>query len=229
MALGISIIKTQLVDKDSYTINDNTGTYDAINNATGYGAPNDARADRANYLLVSKNDKAGTRTYGLVANTSPLSTLVWTLTSTADGWHQATLLSFKLYSAIQAYVVDDVQYYGTTGLYYKCIQANTAVAPDSGGGDDYWEVITDFTEIQQGYTNLDVIDYEFLIDSRSQLNIADVLYEAINEDFACKLTLTDAANPLNLIAMLEAAQSKMIDDKGDQAEQIILAIAQCTD
>lgn len=229
MAIDIAVIKVQLEAVEDFTINDDTGTYDAVNNPGGYGTPNELRSDRANYLLVSKNAVNGDRTYLTVTNTTPLSTLIWSLNSSADGWHQATLLSFKKWNSGTTYVANDVQYYTSTGLFYYCILGHSNIAPDAVNGSTYWTVITDFTLIQQGYTNVEVIDYEFLIDSRSAVIITDEFYKILQADFACNLSLTEANDPLNLIAMLEAAYSKMLDDKGSQAEQIILAIADCTD
>lgn len=230
MALDIRLKHVQQEEENQHVIADNTGTYDAINNTGGYGAPNPVRTDRANYLMVSKNDKSGNRTYLTVTNSDPLNTLEWTVTSTLDGWHQATLLSFNKWSGATAYVANtNAIYYTVTGKFYKAIQASTNIAPDSGSGPSYWEEIVDFTAIQQGYTNVEVIDFNFLVDSRTSLLISDDLYDKINEDFTCKLSIEDAAHPLNLIAMLEAAQSKALDDKFDQAEQIIRAIEDCLD
>jgi hypothetical protein len=230
MALDIKLAKSQQQQVEDFTISDTTGTYDALSNPTGYGSPNDDRSDVANYLLVSKNDVSGNRTYLMVTNTSPLSTMIWNLVSGADGLHQATLLSFQLWNSGSAYVssgAPSVVYYTPTSKYYRAIQASTNIAPDSGGGASYWEEITDFTEIQQGHSNVEVIDYSFLISSRTALCIADELYKAISEDFLCKITLTEASHPLNLIASLEGAFSKMLNDEGEEAEQIILAISDC--
>lgn len=227
MSIAIAVIKEQQEAVDSFTINDDTGTYDAVNNPGGYGLPNELRTDRANYLLVSKNTVSGDRTYLAVTNTDPLNTVIWTLTSSADGWHQATVLSFKKWSNAPSYVVGDAVYYTVNGLYYHCIQANSNINPTSSL---YWTQITDFEAAQQaGYTNMEIIDYDFLIDSRASIDLADELYDVISEDFTCKLQIEDAAHPLNLIAMLEAAQSKMLDDKPDQAEQIMIALEECTD
>lgn len=229
MALEILITDVQLEDVASGTIDDITGSYDALNNPGGYGTPNDDRNERGNYLLLSSNDKSGNRTYLTVTNSTPLSTLSWAFTSTEDGWHQATLLSVGLWNGSDPFVssANDTVFYTVTGLFYVCIQNNTNIAPDSGSGSQYWEVVTDFTELQQDHGNIDVIEKNFLIHSRTSLDIADKLYGVLSEDFACKLDLDDASHPLNLIAMLEAAQSKMIDDKGDQADQIIDAIQEC--
>lgn len=227
MPLAIQIQETQLTAIDDFTIADVTGTYDALNNTGGYGTPNDSRTDRANYLLVSKNDKAGTRTYLTVANNDPVNNMLWNLKSTEDGWHQATMLSFHRWSGVQNYVINDVQYFSVTNKYYIAIAPSLAIAPDSGLASAYWLEITDFAAIQQGYTNLDVVDYDFLIESRVDTCILDALFDEIDKDFTCKLTIDDLAHPLNLIAMLEGAQAKMITDKPDQAQEIIEKISDC--
>lgn len=229
MPLSIVIEHAQGETIEDFTISDVTGSYDALNNAGGYGSPNAARGEVANFLLVSSNDKNGTRTYLSVANTTPLSTLLWSLLSAVDGWHQATLLSINPYSNVQSYVVNDVQYYAPTGKVYFASNANSAVAPDAPTGSQYWTEATDLTLLQQNHTNLTVVDYNFLIESRTDTKILDELYDLIKEDFACKLDISDAAHPINLIAMLEGAQSKMIDDKPDQAQEIMTAIADCQD
>lgn len=193
-----------------------------------YGTPEDDRDDRGNFMLLSSNDKAGTRTYIGVSNTTPLVTDDYAITTTEDGWHQATLISAKKWLLSESYVADNVVYYVPTNKWYNCIQANTNVAPDSGGGDDYWEEVTDMTTIQTGHTNMDVFNLDFMVESRTDLAIANELYDVLAEDFMCKLNIADAAHPLNLIAMIEAAQSKMLDDQPDQADQIIDAIITCT-
>lgn len=219
MALSFSLTYTQGTTVEAGTITD----------ATVYGTPNDDRADRGNYLLLSENDNNGTRTYLSVTNTTPLSTLSWAFTSNGDGWHQATLLSVSLWDSGTSYIEDDVVFYTVTGLFYTALQANSNVAPDSGSGPANWQEVTDFTAIQQDHTNLEVFDFNFLITSRTDLRIADKFYEIIKEDFTCKLTLDDAANPLNLIAMMEGAESKELDGKLDQADQIIDAISECVE
>lgn len=201
------------------TINDNS--------AWGSGA-NPAKTDRASYLLLSQNDKDGVRTYLSVVNTDPLNVLSWTFTSAQDGWHQATLLVFKKWDNATAFTADNnAVYYASTSKFYKCIQGNTNVAPDSGSGPDNWEEITDFTLIQQGFTNVDVTDYDFKIKSRIDLAIADKLYDAIGDKFLCKLQPEEAVNLLNLIATMEGVSSKFIDDEPNQGEEIIRAVEAC--
>lgn len=201
---------------DAHTINDNS--------EWGVGA-NPARTDRANHLLVSQNDKGGARTYLDIINTDPLNAITWAFTSAQDGWHQATLLVFEKWDGITAYTADDnAVFYTVTSKFYKCIQNNTNVAPDSGSGPDNWTEITDFTLIQQGYTNVDVTDFDFKVTSRLSIDITDKLYDTIGDDFLCKLQPEQAVDLLNLLATMEAISSKFIDDEPDQGEEMIRAM-----
>ena len=210
----------------TYTQNESvtTGVY---TDTTTYGGAEDDRNERGNYLLVSQNDKDGNRTYLTIANTTPLSTLTWTITNEADGWFQATKLSVKIWSSGASYVVGatpSVVYYGNTGLFYRCIQAHTNVAPDSGSGSSYWTAITDFTTIQTGYSNLDVFDFNFLIRPRTDLAIADLFDQLIDQDFAGNLTLDEASHPLNIVGMMYGAETKEATDLCDEAVQILDSI-----
>src|SRR5690606_5781553 len=137
-----------------------------LTDGTNYGSPEIERSDVANFLLVSSNNKNGDRSYLGVVNTDPLTTLVWAIQTSEDGWHQATLLSIGIWNSSQEFVPNDVAYYQPTGKVYKATQTNTNVAPDSGSGPANWEEVGDLSTIQQGHTNLDVFDYDFLVRSR---------------------------------------------------------------
>jgi hypothetical protein len=201
-----------------------------INDTSPWGGTNPARTDRANILLLSQNDKSGVRTYLSIVNTDPLNAITWTFSSAKDAWHQATLLVFKKWDSVTAYTANNnAVYYVTTGKFYKCIQNNTNVAPDSGSGSANWEEITDFTLIQQGYTNVDVTDYDFAVESRLSLDIADKLHETLGEKFLCKFQPEEAVNLLNLIATREGFRSKFIDEEPDQGEEIIRAMEAALD
>lgn len=202
--------------EEAGTINDNS--------SWGVGA-NPDRTDRAVYMLLSQNDKSGNRTYLDLVNTDPLNALSWDLESEQDGWHQATGLQFVLWDSSTAFTADvNACYHAASSKFYKCITTNTNVEPTSGSGPANWEEITDFTEIQQGFTNVTVTDYSFPVRSRLDLQIGDKLYNALGEKFLCKLQPEDAVDLLNLIATMEAVESKFIDDEPDQGEEIIRAM-----
>ena len=198
-----------------------------ITDGTNYGSPEIDRDEVANFLLVSSNDKNGERSYLTVVNTAPLATLVWNITTAEDGWHQATLLSIGPWNGSDEFVADDVVYYSAVGKVYKAKATNTNVAPDSGSGPENWEEVTDLTLIQQDHTNLTVFDYDFLVRSRVDTAIADEFDAVIRKDFSCKMSVEDAAHPLNLLAMMLGAETKMLLDKPDQADEIVDSITDC--
>ena len=198
-----------------------------LTDGTNYGSPEIERSDVANFLLVSSNNKNGDRSYLGVVNTDPLTTLVWAIQTSEDGWHQATLLSIGIWNSSQEFVPNDVAYYQPTGKVYKATQTNTNVAPDSGSGPANWEEVGDLSTIQQGHTNLDVFDYDFLVRSRVDTAIAEEFDVVIRKDFSCKMTVEDAAHPLNLLAMMLGAETKMLLNKPDQADEIVAAITEC--
>lgn len=195
-----------------------------ITDATVYGGAEDDRNERGNYLLLSKNDKAGTRTYLTVSNTTPLSTLSWAFTSTIDGWHQATLLSAKIWSSGQSYIIGDVVYLAATNLFYRSLTAHSNISPNSGSGPANWAIITDFTAIQTGYTNIEVFDYSFNVESRTDLLGVEKLDEAIGDDFLAKLNPSDAVELLNFVIGLDTARSKAAQDEFSDVEEIMRAI-----
>src|SRR5690606_23815435 len=125
-----------------------TGT---ITDGTNYGSPEIERGEVANFLLVSSNDKNGGRSYLDVLNTAPLSTLVWNIGTSEDGWHQATLLSIGLWNDSDEFAAGSVCYYSSTGKVYRALQTHTNVAPDSGSGPANWEEVQDLTVIQQDH------------------------------------------------------------------------------
>ena len=197
------------------------------NSSWGVGA-NPDRADRAVYMLLSQNDKSGNRTYINLINTSPLSALTWAIESAQDGWHQATGLQFVLWDGATEFTADvNACYHSSSGKFYKCTTTHTNVEPTSGSGPNNWEAITDFTEIQQGYTNVTVTDYDFPVESRTAVLIADKLYSTLGDKFLCKFQPEEAVNLLNVIATREGYRSKFIDDEPDQGEEIIRALEAC--
>lgn len=193
-----------------------------------YGGSNPERSERANVLLLSQNDKNGNRTYLTVPNTTPLSSLSWTFTHEKDAWHQATILSFELWNSSDEFTGgNNAVYHSDSGKFFKCLDTNTNVEPTSGSGPLYWEEITDFTDIQQGYDNVDVTDYDFPVKSRIDMAILDEVFEALGETFICKFQPEEAVDVLNLIATREGFLSKFIVDEPNHGEEIIRTMEAC--
>jgi hypothetical protein len=203
-------------DSDAGTVQDNS--------EWGEGA-NPARNLRANVLLLSKNDKNGTRTYLVITNDDYLAKVAWTFTHDHDGWHQATLLVFGFWAIGTEFTAGvNAVYYEDTGKFYSCKITNTGTAPDAVSGSTYWEEITDFTEIQQGYTNVDVEDLDFNVKARTELALLDIADEEIDDKFSQLQQPESATRLLNLVAMLEGAESKMLSGSPDEAETIMRSI-----
>jgi len=109
---------------DEMAIDDSTGAYHAVTNLTGYGAPNDERADLGLILMVEKkgygNIADAEVTYDNSANTLA-SVATWTVAISVDGWYKNTLLGFpkwligETYDEDQAVVLDDVIYTSVAG------------------------------------------------------------------------------------------------------------------
>jgi hypothetical protein len=188
------------------------------------GNPN--RNLRANVLLISKNDSSGTRSYLVFTNSDYLSKLVWTFTHSQDGWHQATLLVFGIWSGATEYLDSNrnAVYYTPTNKFYKCKVTHTNIAPDSGSGATYWEEITDFTAIQQGFTNVDVADLDFNVKARTELALLDIADEEIDNNFTQLQQPESATRILNLVSALEGAESKMLSGEPDKCETIMRSI-----
>src|SRR4051812_48606145 len=82
------------LDLDSEQV-DCTKAY--IKEVTEYGAPNEDRDDKANLLVVSKNDKLGVPAFLTVVNSAPFSQDIWEIPTEVDGWYQFNLLRIPPY------------------------------------------------------------------------------------------------------------------------------------
>jgi hypothetical protein len=121
-----------------------------LSDATVYGNGEDERHQRANYVIASKNDTAGTPSYITIDNSAAhnisgqadLNDYVpdeIIFPTAVDGWYQFFILSCPLYAGSTDYqaetVVGDsndfsVVYYVTDNTFYKCLTAN---GPSNGG------------------------------------------------------------------------------------------------
>lgn len=137
------------------------------------------RGDKANILVVSKNDKNGTPTYltGIV-NTSPLSALTWVFSTVLDGWYRFNLLRIGIFSSGPISTVAEVSSGGiitqyATILYYTPTQqvvkalttGSVSVMPGAGGWQTYWSVVTDYSTLVN-YGAIQVLVDGELIDVR---------------------------------------------------------------
>ncbi len=167
MALSSALTFTQNLNGITGRITDSTPDY-------GIGG-NPLRGDSANYLLYSTNATNGQRTYYNISTSLPLSQLAWDVSTDIMGWTQATLLRIQIWSGANNYLEEQedgngiiteyasIVYYGNTDKVYKAIQDNVSIAPDDPGGDDYWEEVSDLTELV-GYESVSQFTEDFQID-----------------------------------------------------------------
>jgi hypothetical protein len=161
-----------------------------INDASEY--VDDDRGDKANFLVVSKNDKNGVPTYLTVLNPLPLSQVEWTFPTDLDGWYRFNLLRLTLYSASPVNTIHEIvdgdgvvtQY--ATVLYHtptqQIVKAKTTgsitVQPGETGWETYWDIVSDLSTLVD-YGTIQVHIHGDLVDPRLRDNLRDKL-DAIN-------------------------------------------------
>lgn len=134
--------------RQSLTATDTTGDYDAVTNPTGYGAPNDAFADFAHYVIIRKKNNNDVDDEVLVVDAySPISATEFTATRDKDGWYEVAKLNIRIWSA-GTYASGTVRYHA--GSVYL---SNQSTSETPGAGSD-WDVVTDLTEIETNNTVL---------------------------------------------------------------------------
>lgn len=148
------------------------------------------RGDKANFLVVSKNDKVGTPTYLVVSNPLPLSQVEWTVPTVIDGWYRFNLLRLALYSASPINTVHElvngsgvitqyatVVYHTTT---QQVVKAKTTgaitVQPGEVGWQTYWDVVSNLSTLVN-YGPIQVLIHHDLIDVRLRDKYRDLLEE----------------------------------------------------
>lgn len=143
-----------------------TGTVTDTTTAGGYPSPYTNRGDAANYLLWSKTDKDGNRTFYNPNFGDVLSIISWAVNTAVSGLYEAILLRIHPFDAEANYVEEQssggvitqypsIVYYAATEKAYKCIAASSGNLPTD---TDYFEEVTDFSTIIDNTT----IDQEIL-------------------------------------------------------------------
>lgn len=132
--------------RQTLTFEDTTGAYHAVDNPTGYGAPNAAFADYAHYAIIRKKNINDVDDEVLDIDTyNPISATEFTADRDKDGWYEGTKLGILIWSAA-TYPSGTVRYHA--GSVYK---ANTSTSQTPGAGAQ-WDVVTDLTEIEDNNT-----------------------------------------------------------------------------
>lgn len=122
MALVIKINKTAISsDCVTVTIADQTGNYDVTTNPSGYGAPNETRANLYIKLFVTLKTSAGDINITVPAyNENTASS--WTVTISQDGWYEIFAFACRAWSNATTYSLGHIVYDAGTDKFYKSLQ-----------------------------------------------------------------------------------------------------------
>lgn len=215
MPLIDSLTFTQATDIDAGVVAD----------ASDYGVSgNPLRSDTANYLLWSKTDQDGNRTFTNPSSGDVLATLSYSVVTLIDGYYEAILLRINIYSGAVAYVPEQssggvitqyaaIVYYD--GVVYKCIANSTDNLPTDTA---FFEPVTDLSTILDN-TNVDVYIEEVYIKVRSS--------RCANEKFdescgcGCNGDLEKMKPGLTIRYKLIAADSAFVNNNPEQMDKII--------
>lgn len=140
MALEIKVQKTSITSNcKTFTIDDVTGTYDAITNPGGYGAPNPERSDLYLALVVTLKKSDGDELI-TVPSYTPNTVTTWSVAVTEDGWYEIYLCAAYEYDSNLTYIENAVVYYPSTNSFYYSVVDNNY--DNSVMNDAYWKLVT---------------------------------------------------------------------------------------
>lgn len=139
--MALTVVVEMVFGEDTVQMNDITGDYHAVDNPTGYGAPNAAFTDYAHYAIIRKKNVNDVADEVLTVDTyNEISETEFSAPRTVDGWYEAVKLNILVWTA-GTYAADIVKYYN--GVIYK---ANTSTSNTPPHAD--WDIITDLTDIE---------------------------------------------------------------------------------
>lgn len=221
-----------------------TFTQDADNIAIGvvddttadYGTGSvETRDEKANFLLWSKTDKDGNRTFDNPSTGNELSILQWSVNTPKDGYYEGILLRVPLYNYSEAYVIEQssggvisqyasVFYYATTDKVYKTIQANTGQVPTD---TDYFEEVTDLSTLITN-TNVQIKIVDFYVRTRAS-RCATILVGRLNDTTCPNPSTKDRDKAYYVDHQIAAADAAFAQGNPRAMEKIIRDIEnKCT-
>ena len=200
-----------------------TGTVSDTTTEGEYPSPDVNRADAANYLLWSKTDEEGVRTFNNPDTGSVLEIVSWSVDTEVSGLYEAILLRIPIYDNAEACVEEQesggiitqyptIRYYASTDKVYRCIAPSTGNLPTNA---TYWEEVTDLSEIIDNTT----IEQEIL-----NVNADKLIDKAIAERFrqaGCDCSVEDSQLNNQLIAQKRSAEINFASDNIYEYEKII--------
>lgn len=139
MALVVAL--ELIFSADEVRMQDSTGAYHAVNNPTGYGAPNAEFTDYAHYALLRKKNVNNVADQLLTVEPyNQITDTEFIAPRLVDGWFEGCKLNIPIWTA-GTYSANTVKYYN--GVIYK---ANTSTSQTPPHAD--WDVITDLEDIE---------------------------------------------------------------------------------
>ena len=214
----------------SFTITQQDGGQSALAvNTTTYGSPNQDRNDAAEYVLWSKTDQNGLRSFTNPDQGDVLNNLNYTVLTPIDGWYELIRLRIQPYNAGANYVEEQssggvitqyasIFYYGTTGKVYQAIVPSTGQDPEN---TNYFVEVPDLSAILAN-TNIEVYYKNFYGEYNTNVCIRDKDLE----NCSCG---GDASELDNLYSMKQSADTNFANGYPDRMEKIIRELEQtCT-
>lgn len=183
----------------AFTVVQNDGGLTAsATNTTAYGSPEQDRNEAAEYVLWSKTDKEGARTFTNPDQGDVLTKLAYTVATLISGLYELIWLRIQFYDNATPYVEQQqsgsqitqypsIVYYAATNKVYRCIAPTTGNLPTN---TNFWEEVplADMDDllgnpnIEQYIKNVDIIYHidkcitKRLADAGCDCGIADVEY-----------------------------------------------------
>ncbi|HTJ52618.1 MAG TPA: hypothetical protein VL443_24350 [Cyclobacteriaceae bacterium] len=214
----------------SFTITQQDGGATALAvNTTPYGSPNQDRNQAAEYVLWSKTDQNGLRSFNNPDQGNVLTNLQYSVQTPVDGWYELIRLRIQFYNAGANYVEEQssggvitqyasIFYYGTTGKVYQAITPSIGQSPTD---TNYFVEVPDLSVILAN-TNIEVYYQNFYGEYNTNVCIRDKDLEN------CNCGGGDEALDL-LYAQKQSADTNFANGYPDRMEKIIRELEQtCT-
>lgn len=210
----------------SFTVvQDNGGETATATNTTTYGTPEQDRDEAAEFVLWSKTDKDGNRTFHNPDQGDVLTKLVYSVLTAISGLYELIWLRIQFYDSGANYVEQQesggvitqypsVFYYGTTGKIYKAIVPSTGQDPEDT--DFFEEVTIDDLHTLLGNTNIE----EYI----KNVNIVYHVNKCITKRLAeagCDCGIKDREYNQELFSLYLSAQSNFNTGNIYEFEEII--------
>ena len=181
MALVLAIERTSITADCGTVVNtDTTGNYNVTTNPTGYGAPNETRANLYIKFLVNLRKTSGREPITIAAYNDNTVTS-WSYAITEDGWYEQYVFACLVWSAVITYAAGEIAYNVATDLYYKSLVAgnlNNAVTNAA-----FWKATEDVLDFAAAVALAQADVYEFTLNSlevcRSRKCEGDMLVKAL--------------------------------------------------